>query len=254
MLLSGLLISLSLNILLFIIAFKRQTDKLTDFSYSLSFILVTALSYMLSDNRSLAFALATAAVLAWALRLGAFLVIRIRKFGKDSRFDEMRSDFFRFLKFWVGQAVVVWILLLPLLFMAEKPSSELSLVTILGLLGFCFALVIETMADLQKFRFKLDPSNKGKWIDSGLWKYSRHPNYFGEILVWVCIFIAALPSLQGIEILIGLLSPLVIFLTLYFVSGIPPLEKYADSQWGSNKDYQAYKKRTSLLVPLWPRK
>lgn len=249
--LSSLAIVLIINLLLFWIAYRQQSDKLTDFSYALSFIAV-AVSAMILGNSQPVLVIAVAMVVIWAIRLGVFLVYRIRKTGRDSRFDEMRSDFLAFLKFWVGQAIVAWVLLLPVLFLAGQ-SGVLTGISYIGIVIWLFGLLVEAIADLQKFRFTQEPKNKGKWIDHGLWHYSRHPNYFGEICVWIGMYVTVFSSLNGLEKVIGLISPIVIFITLRFISGVPPLEKSADKKWGDKRDYRAYKKRTNLLIPWLPR-
>jgi steroid 5-alpha reductase family enzyme len=124
---------------------------------------------------------------------------------------------------------------------------------LVGILVWIVGFFFESVADQQKYLFKKSLGNKGKWIASGLWKYSRHPNYFGEILCWVGIYIFTTSALSGYSLLVGLISPLFIAGLLIFVTGIPPLERYADKTWGKNKDYLEYKRRTSVLVP-WFRK
>ena len=111
---------------------------------------------------------------------------------------------------------------------------------------------MESIADHQKYRFRDDPKNKNKWITHGLWQYSRHPNYFGEILVWTGIYLFAFPHLPYNHRLLGIISPLYIFCLLYFVSGVPMLERSANKRWGKDPAYQAYKKKTKVLIPfLW---
>ena len=109
------------------------------------------------------------------------------------------------------------------------------------------------MADLQKSRFRADPANRGRFISTGVWAWSRHPNYFGEIVIWVGVFVIAAPVLRGWQ-WVGILSPVFVTLLLTRVSGIPLLEKRADRQWGGRPEYEAYKARTSVLVPRPPRR
>lgn len=253
LLIVSLVVTLLINFFLFLIAFRRQSDKLTDFAYSLSFISVTVVALSIAPHHSPLLYILSAMVLLWALRLGSFLVYRIRKSGKDNRFDKMRTNFAAFLKFWLGQGVVAWLLLLPLLMVASN-TAAVSYVSIIGLAVWAVGLIIETVADQQKYAFKQSPNNKSAWIDTGLWSYSRHPNYFGEICVWIGLYVASLAGLHGIEKLIGIISPLAITVSLLFVSGIPILEKSADKRWGNDKNYQAYKRRTSILLPLWHKK
>ncbi|MBN1275630.1 DUF1295 domain-containing protein [Candidatus Woesearchaeota archaeon] len=239
MLLQTFLFAVGFNILMFLPAYFFQTDKLTDLSYSLTFVAI-ALYLFIAEPFSTGRLLLVLMVFLWAARLGGFLFIRIRKQKKDDRFDSMRGSFFRFLGFWLLQGVTVWVVLLPVT-LFEGPFHPIGVgVWLLGLL-------IESVADQQKYAFKQDPKNKGLFIRSGLWSYSRHPNYFGEILCWVGVYLAA-----GVWVY-GLLSPLYITCLLLFVSGIPLLERKADEKWGRLEAYQDYKRSTSLLVP-WRKK
>jgi steroid 5-alpha reductase family enzyme len=132
----------------------------------------------------------------------------------------------------------------------QQEELVLDVVSLGGLYVFTLGLLTETVADLQKYRFNNQPKNKGKWIDSGLWKYSRHPNYLGEIVVWVGVWLFVLPYLEGVNMYVVAISPLYIAGLLIFGSGIPILEKSADKRWGKDKKYQEYKKKTPVLVPF----
>lgn len=244
-----LIVSLALNFTLFLIAYNRQTDKLTDLAYSISFVTITLLTLAFSANRSVMLIAAAALVCIWAFRLGGFLVYRISKTGRDRRFDTMRTSFFGFLGFWLIQAVIAWVLLLPLMLLSST-TGTFTATSGLGFVIWAIGLAIEAIADWQKFVFRRSSSNHDKWIDTGLWRYSRHPNYFGEILVWVGIYVFVVPSLTTLAALLALISPLAITLTLCFFSGIPLLEASAMKKWGDNPHYLTYKKRTSVLVPL----
>jgi len=239
-----LLLSLAINIIMFIPAFILKTDKLTDISYSLSFIILTLIIFLTNINftNMILFLLIT----LWGVRLGTYLLIRINKIKKDKRFDGMREKFFNFLGFWLLQGFTVWVVLIPTLLVLTKQVT-FSYLSLIGLVIFIKGLLIESFADYQKFtNYKKD-----KWIDIGLWKYSRHPNYFGEILVWIGIYLYTLPYLIGYEKLIGLISPIFITILLLFVSGVPKLEKVNNKKFGKLKEYQEYKKRTGLLIPKW---
>lgn len=253
LIITSLIFVLCINVALFVIAYCLRSDKLTDFAYALSFIAVAASTFIFNDEHSTLLRLLITLVVIWALRLGTFLVIRIRKAGKDTRFDGIREDFLKFLKFWVGQGLVAWVLLLPLLFVAGTAGQTSSL-TYVGVAIWLLGLTIETTADLQKYRFAQNPANKDKWIDSGLWHYSLHPNYFGEMVIWVGFYLATFAALDTPQRLIGLISPLTIILILRFVTGVPPLEKLGQQRWGNNPKYQARLARTNLLLPFWPRR
>lgn len=248
-------IALGLNLLLFIPAFLFKTDKLTDLSYALSFIIVSIMLF-LNGTGTAAHVMLLSMIILWALRLGGYLFIRIRKIKQDKRFDGMRESFPRFLQFWFFQGVTVFVVLISSIPFFASSNPELTYVSLAGFCIWLFGLLVESVADAQKYRFMNDESNKGKWIDSGLWHYSRHPNYFGEIIVWVGVYLFVLGSFgggMGIDAFIGLLSPLYIACIIIFVSGIPLLEKGADKMWGGNPAYEAYKKTTSVLL-LLPKK
>jgi steroid 5-alpha reductase family enzyme len=239
---------------MFIPAFIFKTDKLTDMSYGLTFILL-ALIALLSNSVSFAKVLLFIMILAWGLRLVIYLFIRIKKIKKDSRFDKIRGSFAKFLGFWVLQGLTVWVVMLASLLFFNSENTSFNLLSFIGLLIWIYGIMIEGVADAQKFSFKNNPANRGSWIQTGLWKYSRHPNYFGEMLCWTGIYVYALPALSAsaLNALIGLISPLYIILMLRFVSGVPKLEKIDDERFRGNPEYRAYKKRTSMII-LWPPK
>ncbi|USN45589.1 MAG: DUF1295 domain-containing protein [Candidatus Woesearchaeota archaeon] len=248
-LLIALLLSLGLNIFVFLFAFGLKTDKLTDVTYSLTFVLLLLIAFLESSLTSQRFVLFFM-VFLWALRLGSFLFLRIHRMKKDKRFDGMRESFPRFLKFWLLQGLAVWIISLPaLLFLSSQSTAVFWFGAVVWLLGFLF----ESLADYQKLQFMKNPQNKNKFISSGLWRYSRHPNYFGEILCWVGVYLFVLPSLSSLQLVVGLLSPLFIIALLLFVTGIPLLEKKADEKWGSDPSYVSYKKKTRVLLPWFPK-
>jgi steroid 5-alpha reductase family enzyme len=248
---ASLLVSFAVNMFFFAFAALFKTDKVTDISYSLSFFLLT-LILISSSGRAASFTsiLIAACILLWSIRLGSYLLYRIVVIGKDDRFDDKRGNFTAFLKFWLLQTFAVWLIMLPFsLFLSNSSSASHPIPAILGFAMFVLGLIIETFADAQKFRFRRSEANSGRWVDTGLWKYSRHPNYFGEILLWWGLFIVVAPSLSGLAWL-SILGPLSITLLLLFVSGIPLLEKSADKKYGDNPEYRKYKKSTSLLIPL----
>jgi len=253
-LLFSLLVSFLVQLLFFIFAYAFRTDKVTDFSYSLSFLILTLLLLVVGGRTSPMRILAASMVGLWALRLGGYLLFRILKIGKDARFDERRGVFLKFLSFWLLQALTVWLVMLPVtIFLSLDGAAPLGPLSIMGLLLLIIGFAIETAADAQKFAFKSrrEKGSKG-WIDTGLWRYSRHPNYFGETLLWWGLFVMVLPSLGGWSYL-AILGPVSITLLLLFVSGIPLLEKSAEARYGGNSAYQDYKKRTSAFIPLPPR-
>jgi steroid 5-alpha reductase family enzyme len=246
---TALIISLAINLLMFFIAFRLNSDKLTDASYAISFIALAVFVLIKSSSINNYVLLGSLMVIIWAIRIGGFLLYRVIKAGKDKRFDEIRDSFINFGKFWLGQALTVWILTLPLITSA-KSTKPLGLLSIIGILVWLVGLLIEAAADNQKRIFKNKSKTIHEWIDEGLWHYSRHPNYFGEILVWFGIYIYSFNHLDSLGKLIGLVSPVFIFLLLRFISGIPILEKSADKKWGKDPAYKTYKKQTNLLIPI----
>ncbi len=251
----SLLLSAGINTFFFVFAAAFKTDKVTDLSYSLSFFIMAPLLYLSGGRGSnLDQLVVTAAIMIWALRLGSYLLRRIMAIGKDERFDDKRSNFKAFLTFWILQALVVWIVMLPFsLFLSARPVITLLESSLAGIILFTAGLVIEGVSDHQKFIYKSREENRGHWVDKGLWKYSRHPNYFGEIVLWWGLFLIAAPTLKGVQ-WITVIGPLTITLFLLKVSGIPILEKQADKKYGNQSGYTEYKTRTSILVPLPRRK
>jgi steroid 5-alpha reductase family enzyme len=247
----ALLVSLTFLIqwLVFIPAYWLQTEKFFDLTGSLTYITVSTLALFLStgvDGRAI---LVWALVVIWAVRLGTFLFRRIKKAGKDDRFDEIKPSFIRFLNVWTIQGLwVTFTMAAALVTITTANRKELDLFALIGFLVWVFGFTMEVVADYQKSRFNADPNNKGKFIRSGLWSRSRHPNYFGEIVLWIGIMLIALPVLQGWQ-WVALISPVFVTLLLTRVSGIPLLEKKADQKWGGQADYEAYKKQTPVLIP-----
>ena len=235
--------------LAFIPAYLLQTEKFLDLTGSVTYILVTIVAVLLSqvvDGRSI---LLLALVVIWAARLGTFLFRRIQKAGKDARFDEIKPSFIRFLNFWTIQGLwVTFTVAAALAAITTVTRKELDLFALIGFLVWVFGFAMEVVADTQKSRFRADPENKGKFIHTGLWAWSRHPNYFGEIMLWIGVAIIALPVLRGWQ-WITLISPVFVALLITRVSGVPMLEKRADEKWGGQEDYEAYKARTPVLIP-----
>lgn len=247
----GLSVALAFVIqwLVFIPAYWFQTEKFFDLTGSLTYISVTILAVLASpvvDNRSL---LLAGLVIIWAIRLGSFLFRRIQKAGKDDRFDELKPSFFRFLNVWTIQGLwVTFTVAAALVAITTAAKKEIDAFAIAGFLIWSLGFAIEVIADNQKSRFSANPENKGKFIQTGLWSRSRHPNYFGEIMLWVGVAIIALPVLQGWQ-WVAMISPLFVALLLTRVSGVPLLEKKADKKWGGQAEYESYKKNTPVLIP-----
>jgi steroid 5-alpha reductase family enzyme len=234
--------------LAFIPAYLLQSERFFDLTGSFTYISVTAIAVLLSpgvDGRSLLLGL----VVIWAVRLGTFLFRRIRKAGKDARFDDIKPSFLRFLLTWTLQGLwVTFTLAAALAAITTTTRKELGLFALAGFLVWLVGIAFEAAADAQKSRFRADPANKGKFIHTGLWAWSRHPNYFGEIVLWIGVAIIALPVLRGWQ-WVTLISPVFVALLLTRISGVPMLEKRADGKWGGQEDYEAHKERTPVLIP-----
>ena len=251
--LQTLLISFLIQIIFFTFAAINKTDKVTDLSYGLTFVILAFYIFLTRSGQFSYQLLLLLMITAWGVRLAGYLFIRILKTKKDKRFDGIRENFLKFAQFWFLQAVSVWVIMLPSTYVLSRAVNiNISATMILGFLIWLVGLIIETVADWQKFQFKNDPKNKDKWIQNGIWKYSRHPNYFGEMLCWWGIFVYSLP-LQTLASSPTIIGPLFITFLLLFVSGIPTLEKKYDERYKDNREYQKYKKSTSLLIPLPPR-
>jgi len=235
--------------LVFIPAYRLQTEKFFDLTGSITYISVISIAALLSKGMDMRSILLWGLVVIWAIRLGTFLFRRIRKAGKDDRFDELKPSFIRFLNVWTIQGLwVTFTMAAALVAITSMNRKELDIFAIIGFLVWILGFSIEVAADAQKSRFGVNPENKGKFIQTGLWSRSRHPNYFGEILLWVGVTIIAFPVLQGWQ-WIALISPVFVTLLLTRVSGVPLLEKKADQKWGGQADYEAYKKKTPVLIP-----
>ncbi len=237
--------------LAFIPAFLGQTEKFYDLTGSLTYISVTAVALFLSEELDGRSVLLATMITLWAARLGSFLFLRILADGTDSRFDKIKPNPVSFLATWSLQGL--WVAMTAGCALAAiTASGSVSLTTIdlvgasLWLLGFS----LEVVADSQKRRFRKTQGSE-RFITTGVWALSRHPNYLGEILLWVGIALLAVPALQGWQWL-TIISPVFVYLLLTRVSGIPLLERKADQRWGDDPDYQAYKKRVPVLVPRLP--
>ncbi|VXC50593.1 conserved membrane hypothetical protein [Arthrobacter sp. 9AX] len=235
--------------LVFIPSFKEQTEKFYDLTGALTYITITVFLVLASPGVDARGLLLAAMVVLWAVRLGSYLFQRVMKHGKDDRFDELKTDVARFLNTWTLQGLWV-VLTAALAWVAITSDKKVGLDGFfwVGLLVWALGITVETVADVQKTRFKADPVNKGRFINTGLWSRSRHPNYFGEITLWVGVAIIALPVLQGWQ-WAALVSPVFVALLLIKGSGVPPLEEKADRKWGGQPEYEAYKKNTPVLVP-----
>ena len=232
----------------------KRTEKYYDLTGSSTFLILTVISYVHGAAvKSWRQNTLSAFVIIWCTRLGAYLFSRIVKEGGiDARFTKVKEDFLYFFLFWNVQGVWNFVCALPVYALNCKVDSNLAITTYdkVGIAVYVLGLLLEVVADYQKSAFKADKKNHGKFIKHGLWSISRHPNYLGEILIHVGIFLVSYSSITSVMEYSWVVAPLFVSLLLIYVSGIPPLEKLGERRWGHLKEYQAYKKETSVLVPF----
>jgi len=250
----GVVLAFIIQWIVFIPSYLWKTEKYFDLTGGITYITVVSIAIILSpivDGRSW---LLVSIIAIWAIRLSSFLFLRIRATGEDRRFREIKKSFPRFLVTWTIQGLwVTFSLAAALAAITSEYRQSLGLFALIGFLVWVFGFGIEVIADWQKSQFKAVPENDDKFINIGLWSWSRHPNYFGEIVLWIGVAIIALPILQGWQWLM-LISLIFITLLLTRISGVPMLEKRADEKWGGQTDYEAYKANTSVLIPRPPSK
>ncbi len=247
------LVAYALNWVVFVPSNLAKTEHYFDLTGSITYLTVVAVALLLSDDLDARAVIVGAMVALWALRLGSFLFLRVRRVGRDGRFDQIKTDPLRFFMTWTLQGL--WVLLTAACALAIITGIEresIQWVAIVGIVVWVAGFAVEVVADQQKSVFKRDPANEGRFITSGLWAWSRHPNYFGEIVLWTGIAIVALPVLSGWR-WVTLISPVFVTLLLTRVSGIPMLEARAEKRWGDEEQFHAYTRNTPVLVPRPPR-
>ena len=235
----------------FIPAYIFQTEKFYDLTGSLTYLLVIWYSLTLSSdqftNLNGANIVIVLLISLWAIRLGSFLFMRIHHDGEDKRFRSIKPSASQFFMTWTLQGL--WVSLCSMCALTAI-SSNTGIVTnaffYIGLALFILGFAIEVMADMEKSAFKANQENKDKFITTGLWSRSRHPNYFGEIVLWTGIAVMSFSSLEGLQYL-TLISPIFTYLLLVYVSGVRMLEARGDLKWGDDPAYQEYKKKTPVL-------
>ena len=248
------LLALGVQLLAWFPASLRQTERFYDLTGGLTYLAVVAFSLWAGSTGTGPGArewLISGLVAIWAIRLASFLYLRIHRAGKDGRFDELKTSPIRFLIPWSLQAMWVFLTLSVVVAIncQALPAPSLGIWDGIGLLLWGLGFGIEVVADAQKTAFNAKPENRGKWIDEGLWSRSRHPNYFGEILLWIGIACFGIACLDGWERL-AWISPVFVLLLLTKISGVPLLDKRSLDKWGEDPDYQAYRAKTRTLLPL----
>ena len=231
----------------FVPAFIFQTEKFFDLFGSLTYLTAILYTLHVTGSTRLSDYIIVGCIAVWAIRLGSFLFLRIHKAGEDSRFRTIKPNFTRFLMTWTLQGMWVSMCLLCVLTaLSSFTGVIMNNLFFVGLVIYVLGLVIEIVADQQKTVFRREPKNKDKFITTGLWSLSRHPNYLGEILLWSGIAIMSVSSLQGLQYL-TLISPLFVYILLVYISGIRLLENQAEKKWGHLDSYKEYVKNTPSL-------
>jgi steroid 5-alpha reductase family enzyme len=240
----------------FVVALVKKDNSVADIAWGLGFVLVAGSTLVWRGDWAARPVLATCLVLVWGLRLAAYIVMRNRKRGEDFRYAEWRAKWGRrfllrsYLQVFLLQGLFLLLISSAVILINTSVSVSprpLGLLDLAGTAVWIVGFLFEAVADAQLARFKRDPGNRGKIMDRGLWGYSRHPNYFGESLMWWGIFLLALSLPYGWT---AVASPVLITFLLVRVSGIPMLEK----KYAGNAEFQAYARRTSAFVPWFPKK
>ncbi len=246
------MVAFAVHWVVFIPSYIYRTERYFDLTGTIAYVSVVACALILNPAPDLRSVLVGALVLIWSSRLGSFLFLRIRRQGKDDRFDRIKNDFMMFLMTWTLSGL--WVYLTAAAGIAAMTNVKSGALDSYAIIGFCIWLLgfsVEVVADRQKTRFRSQLENQGKFISAGLWAWSRHPNYFGEIVLWIGIAVIAFPVLSGSQLVL-LLSPVFVWFLLAKVTGIPLLEAKAERNWGNDPAYRSYRDSTSLLFPIPP--
>jgi steroid 5-alpha reductase family enzyme len=250
----AIIVAFAIQWIVFIPSYIFKTEKYFDLVGSLTYITVITMAVVLSPFKDLRSLVIWILITIWASRLGTFLYTRIKKAGEDRRFRELKKSFPKFLLTWTLQGLwVTFSLAAALVVLTSENRIGFDIFAIIGIALWLIGFVIEVISDNQKRIFKANSENENKFICKGLWAWSRHPNYFGEILLWIGVAVIASPVLSGWT-WVSLLSPVFVTVLLTKISGIPMLGKRADEKWGGQPDYEEYKSQTSVLIPLPPKR
>lgn len=249
----GVALAFAINLVVYIPAQLQQTETYFDATGASTYLCVTAAAVVLSDDLDTRAVLVALMVVVWAARLGSFLFRRIRHDGGDRRFDRIKTNPLQFFMTWLMQGL--WVALTisgALAIITTNNPKDFGVFGVIGAAMWFVGFVVEVTADRQKSAFRSDPANVGRFINSGLWAWSRHPNYFGEILLWSGIFVMALPVLESTRWVV-VISPVFVFFLLAKISGVPMLERRAQRTWGDEAGFQAYIASTPVIMMRPPR-
>ncbi len=234
----------------YIPAYIFQTEKFYDLTGSLTYLTVIWFVFFSSNNLSglnIQNLIVVTLISVWAIRLGTFLFSRIHKDGEDKRFRTIKTSASQFFMTWTLQGM--WVSICTMCAITAISSSQGIIANALFYLGLAFFIVgfaIEVVSDQQKSAFRAVPENKEKFITSGLWSKSQHPNYFGEILLWSAIALLSISSLNGTQYL-TLISPIFTYVLLVYISGVRMLDDMGNKKWGHLEEYREYKRNTPTL-------
>ena len=238
-----------IHLVIFVPSYYFQTEKFFDLTGTISYVSSVLFIFFKSntlESINLGSLTLSTFIIIWSLRLGTFLFLRIKKAGKDRRFNEIKKSFSWF--FMTFSLSGMWVTICSICALTGIANGIIfSSTTIIGIIIFTIGFAIEIIADSQKTKFRAKDENKDKFISSGLWKYSRHPNYLGEIILWLGISLISFSSLEGFQY-VTLISPIFTYLLLVNVSGINLLEKSGKKKWGHLESYKIYKKNTPRLI------
>ena len=251
-------ICLGIQWLAWIPASLAKSERYYDLTGGLTYLTVVGFTLWAgsqSESPSARELIVSLLVVIWALRLSSFLYLRIHRTGKDGRFDRLKTSPIRFLVPWTIQGLWVFLTMIVVIVINSQAESapELGIWDAIGLLMWLLGFSIEVIADNQKSVFNANSDNQGKWIDSGLWSYSRHPNYLGEIMLWTGIACFGISCFSGMERL-AWISPIFIYLLLTKISGVPILDRRGLEKWGDHPEYHKYREETPTLLPRLTRK
>ena len=247
---NAVLLAFLIHWLLFIPAYLLKTEKFFDLSGSVTYISIVSyvLFFNFNSENIIGNLILASFIIIWAVRLGSFLFFRIKKAGEDKRFRELKISFTRFFLVWNISAMwVSFCSMCAITAISSGNGVQLNPLFYIGAITFLVGFILEIVADHQKTAFRKDPKNKDKFINTGLWARSQHPNYVGEITLWGGIALISFSSLEGWAY-ISLISPIFTYWLLVFVSGIPQLEESGEKKWGHLKAYQDYTKNTPKLI------
>ena len=247
---NAILLAFLIHWLLLIPAYLLKTEKFFDLSGSFTYISIVSYVLFFNNNSEniIGNLILASFIIIWAVRLGSFLFFRIKKAGEDKRFRELKISFTRFFLVWnISGMWVSFCSMCAITAISSGNGVQLNPLFYIGAVTFLVGFILEIVADHQKTAFRKDPKNKDKFINTGLWARSQHPNYVGEITLWGGIALISFSSLEGWAY-ISLISPIFTYWLLVFVSGIPQLEESGEKKWGHLKAYQDYTKNTPKLI------